>query len=355
MCKRADRQILYEEQTLVSDSYLASTRIARLQPLETVQFKCACHRTAACRPTRRERRAPEAGRWAALISGGYMRAPILLCLSIIAIPAWAQTPPCSDGRTTDLVKRIFAQSVERQTAGFPQAQQIYQGIMSRIAVSVRSIRTAEIDRQIGKHYCEGVLEVRLSPQGAAMMNAPHAQAVLAQSHETRGIRVAGNAVTHEVRFTSQLTDDRKEHYIEARGHEILAQLVFQLTAKEVGDQLASKPSATDAPRQPSPSELAPKPATPVAPAQIQTATWAPSFDCAKAGNPAERLICSSKELSDADVRMASAYRQTLASSKDKDRLRKEQNAWRTGRRDVCADTRCMLGAYQDRLAELARQ
>src|SRR5688500_8289018 len=39
--------------------------VGRLQPLETVQFKCACHRTTACRATRRERRAPEAGRWAA--------------------------------------------------------------------------------------------------------------------------------------------------------------------------------------------------------------------------------------------------------------------------------------------------
>ena len=94
---------------------------------------------------------------------------------------------------------------------------------------------------------------------------------------------------------------------------------------------------------------------PAAPAPIHTATWSPSFNCAKAGNSAERLICSNKELADADVRMASAYRQALASTKDKAQLRKEQNAWRVNRRDVCADTPCMLGAYQDRLAELARQ
>lgn len=144
-----------------------------------------------------------------------MRASFLLCLSVVALPALGQTPACSDGRTTELVKRIFAQSVERQTAGFPQAQDMYRGIISRIAVNVRSIRTAEMDRQIGKYYCEGTMEVRLSPKGAAVMSAPHAQAVLAQSAETRGVRVAGNTVTHEVRFTSQLTDDKKEHFVEA--------------------------------------------------------------------------------------------------------------------------------------------
>jgi hypothetical protein len=56
---------------------------------------------------------------------------------------------------------------------------------------------------------------------------------------------------------------------------------------------------------------------PAAPALIHTATWSPSFNCAKAGNSAERLICSNKDLADADVRMASAYRQALASAKDK--------------------------------------
>ena len=36
--------------------------IGRLRPLERMQYYCANHRTTACRATRRELRAPEAGR-----------------------------------------------------------------------------------------------------------------------------------------------------------------------------------------------------------------------------------------------------------------------------------------------------
>jgi hypothetical protein len=182
-----------------------------------------------------------------------MRIPVWLCLTFSAASALGQTPTCSDKRTLELVRRIFEQSIERQAAGFPQAQEFSRSIMSKIAVNVRSIRTATIERQIGKHYCAGVMEVRLSPKAAAMINAPHAQTLLAQSPETKGVRIVGNTVTHDVEFTSQLTDDRKEHFVEAGGFQVLAELAFQLVGQEAVEQLASTPSGSDARRSSIPS------------------------------------------------------------------------------------------------------
>lgn len=90
------------------------------------------------------------------------------------------------------------------------------------------------------------------------------------------------------------------------------------------------------------------------PAQTPAAaiSWAPSFDCSKASSGSERLICSSKELSAADVELMQAYRAARNASAEKKVLQDEQNEWRKTVRDACHDVPCMLGAYEQRIAEL---
>ena len=79
--------------------------------------------------------------------------------------------------------------------------------------------------------------------------------------------------------------------------------------------------------------------------------FAPSFDCTKATTGAERLICSSRELSQADIKLSIAYREALAKSADAAALRKSQQEWRK-LRDACSDASCMLSAYTSRAASL---
>ncbi|HSR65561.1 MAG TPA: lysozyme inhibitor LprI family protein [Xanthomonadaceae bacterium] len=88
------------------------------------------------------------------------------------------------------------------------------------------------------------------------------------------------------------------------------------------------------------------------PTESDPTSWAPSFDCAKASTGPERLICSSKELSAADVSLAQAYRAAKDASDDKARLSQQQSTWRKNVRDACSDVSCMLNAYQQRIAEL---
>lgn len=83
-------------------------------------------------------------------------------------------------------------------------------------------------------------------------------------------------------------------------------------------------------------------------------SWTPSFDCAKASNEPERLICSNRDLSEADVNLSQAYKVALDSSQDKEALKKEQNAWRQFERDACPDVDCMALAYQKRIAQLSQ-
>jgi uncharacterized protein YecT (DUF1311 family) len=83
-------------------------------------------------------------------------------------------------------------------------------------------------------------------------------------------------------------------------------------------------------------------------------TWTPSFDCAKASTGPERLICSNRELAEADVKMAQLYRAALNRVNNKETLIREQKAWMQNERDACSDVSCMLKAYNNRMLTLSK-
>ena len=119
---------------------------------------------------------------------------------------------------------------------------------------------------------------------------------------------------------------------------------------------ATQQTAAPAPAAPA-AEQAAAPA-PAAPTEVKEPVssappFSPSFDCNKASSAAERLICSNRELAEADVKLAQAYKTALSSATDKDTLRREQNTWRKNERDACADVACMVNAYQQRISQLS--
>jgi serine/threonine protein kinase len=79
----------------------------------------------------------------------------------------------------------------------------------------------------------------------------------------------------------------------------------------------------------------------------------PSFDCAKASNDAERLVCSDSQLAALDVKMAQLYQQGLVSVVDTNEFSGEQIGW-LSQRDVCTDKQCLVVAYNDRIKDLER-
>jgi len=79
---------------------------------------------------------------------------------------------------------------------------------------------------------------------------------------------------------------------------------------------------------------------------------AASFDCAKAGTRAEKLICATPELSKADEELGRQYKAARAATRDAKGLRQAQMGWIRRHRDACADAACMRKAYEQRIAEL---
>jgi len=83
-------------------------------------------------------------------------------------------------------------------------------------------------------------------------------------------------------------------------------------------------------------------------------TPVPSFDCAKAGTPTEKAICSDVALARLDRDVASVYRQQLSYADDaqKTAIRNAQRAW-LGTRDACGGSVvCLTDAYDQRLKAL---
>ena len=78
----------------------------------------------------------------------------------------------------------------------------------------------------------------------------------------------------------------------------------------------------------------------------------PSFDCARARNEAERLICSDDELARRDVELARLYRRARDHAADEDVVITEQRDWIALSRNVCTSKECLYRAYRHRAHEL---
>jgi uncharacterized protein len=78
---------------------------------------------------------------------------------------------------------------------------------------------------------------------------------------------------------------------------------------------------------------------------------AASFDCTKASNIAETLICTNPNLSQMDDKLAAAYSTASSKSANPEQLLADERAW-ISHRDQCQTLGCVSDAYTKRLAEL---
>lgn len=87
-----------------------------------------------------------------------------------------------------------------------------------------------------------------------------------------------------------------------------------------------------------------------------TASWAASFDCAKAGTPTEKAICKDPVVSKLDEQVATAFKtaQTLWQAGNwATYIRTEQWEWLKDRNAICkADVACLKQDYERRLTFL---
>jgi uncharacterized protein len=82
---------------------------------------------------------------------------------------------------------------------------------------------------------------------------------------------------------------------------------------------------------------------------------AASFDCdAKELKPDEKVICDTRALNDADVKMATTFDllSGLLAMGSRGTLQDEQTAWLKKRQECKADAACIKAVYDERLKQL---
>lgn len=90
------------------------------------------------------------------------------------------------------------------------------------------------------------------------------------------------------------------------------------------------------------------------PALPHTASAA-SFDCDRADLAAdEKVICNTRSLNDADVKMATTFDLLagLMAMGNRDKMHEDQSAWLKRRQACGADADCIRAAYDERLKQL---
>lgn len=85
---------------------------------------------------------------------------------------------------------------------------------------------------------------------------------------------------------------------------------------------------------------------------INTSSYAASFNCSKAVESLDQLICQTPELSKLDDEMAKTYRYALATAIDKISFKEYQPQWLYMRNDCKLNIKCLALAYQQRIGEL---
>ena len=303
---------------------------------------------------------------------------------------------CSSEAAYKLVSQTITDDVAKETSDekysntgkfiFDKAK--IRASLEQLQITVESVRTTKEDPNSSKKFCSGVLKVTIptsmladANQSKELENKP----TISDNARELNIDNSINIFTKkDFEFSVQPTDDGKELYVESENtiwvrllHDIIRSALLKpileiQRAEQVQKTEQEQQEVAQLKQETEASKLEVEKLSVLqekqeadrlkqefldkqveAQATVQK-SFSPSFDCEKASSGSERLICSSKELSVADVKLAQAYKLAANVSIDKDTLKKEQNAWRKNERDACADIQCMLAAYQNRLIQLTR-
>lgn len=321
-----------------------------------------------------------------------MRTSVLLLAMICAISACQNAPTvaCGDPSGVDTVKTLIADAAQQAAQGQAEGKSSsIRAALSRFEVEFSAIRTDKKDPDSSKVFCAAQISVRLDP--AVLLNLEaEAKAIpsvgsLDHLAEQRGFERAANVFTkRDFSYSLQPTDDGTMVFAESSDHQpstLLSDLALldvvrtekaarpavnvqselariqaeQAKVLAAGQQLAADQQAlaTLKQQQLAAAHQAAQVAAAPAPMVSAPGVHAPGFNCARATQHAEQLICGNPTLAALDVRLNAVYKQALAATSQKESLRVGQAAWVEQRRNQCQSVACLTQAYTDRITLLS--
>lgn len=259
----------------------------------------------------------------------------LMAAIVSAISGCSKVPECSDADSISVVTGIAKDEADKKAwliKGFFGVEP--SEVLGKVEFSLDTIRTSSKEEGVKKSVCEASL-VGKAIGSDKKMEAP-------------------------IRYSVQVTDDGKHIYAEIMDGDIkgVVEGVLDLAIAEAKRD-AERAAATTSNAVDSTDIAFPQPAsqeasqqTPQEVGQQSVGPIVAGFDCSKASSPAEKLICSDREVASLDLRLTRAYKELLQIYPDKSKLKSEQVTWIREKRNMCSSVDCMKAIYQERVDDL---
>jgi hypothetical protein len=151
---------------------------------------------------------------------------ILVTLIVGMHGCGTKTPSCSDEDTIKLVKETFHQALIDSATAAGIDNSVTNNIFNKLGVNVSAITTASHDEKIGKYQCNASFETKLSGKSAQIINTPLFKMNIKSDLSLSQVKVADDSITNDIQYSSQLTDDKKQHITYVTGLKPIVDIVI---------------------------------------------------------------------------------------------------------------------------------
>lgn len=121
-------------------------------------------------------------------------------------------PSCGDSRSTGLVKEMFYDAVKARASTLGLPAETLDRLLQSLTVRIELVLTTGEDTRIHRYTCESQVLVSVAGSAEDLTN------VLSADAREAGVSVEGDHLKSKLLYSSQNTDDTKQHVISLRGH-----------------------------------------------------------------------------------------------------------------------------------------
>lgn len=176
-----------------------------------------------------------------------MQRTLMLSLAVLALAGCGpKAPGCNDEQTLGLVKNIYFQTLTRKQNEPSEDASLLDAMKRDVKLAITTVRTAASDEKVGKLTCQATLEATLPASAATALQHPLLRDAMARDPSTRNLKLDGLVLSADVQYTSQMTDDRKEHLVELSDFQGIVDMVSALGSMGAfGSQEVDSPEHTE--------------------------------------------------------------------------------------------------------------
>ena len=133
-------------------------------------------------------------------------------------------PACSDEQNLTLIRQIFNDELlARNTLPSKDTNWVAK-FQQASKTEFVAIRTVSVDEKIGKTSCAATLVTSFPESARAFLNSSRSPDAYEKDYPGLNVKVNEVTVSNEIRYTSQMTDDKKKLLVEVNGVQAPAEL-----------------------------------------------------------------------------------------------------------------------------------